>query len=65
MQVKLITAALSNKVEKYGRSIVIVPNKDLVTQTYADYANGLDVGVYYGDKKQLGQQSILFVLGRV
>jgi len=51
----LITAALSNKVEKYGRSIVIVPNKDLVTQTYADYANlGLDVGVYYGDKKQLG-----------
>ena len=51
----LITAALSNKVEKYGRSIVIVPNKDLVTQTYADYANlGLDVGVYYGDKKELG-----------
>jgi len=52
----LITAALSSKVEKYGRSIVIVPNKDLVTQTYADYINlGLDVGVYYGDKKEIGK----------
>lgn len=52
----LITAALSAKVEKYGRSIVIVPNKDLVTQTQADYINlGLDVGVYYGDKKELGR----------
>jgi len=52
----LITAALSNTVEKYGRSIVIVPNKDLVTQTYADYVNlGLDVGVYFGDKKELGK----------
>ena len=46
---------MSAQVEKYGRSIVIVTNKDLVTQTYADYANpGLDVGVYYGDKKELG-----------
>ena len=52
----LITAALSAKVEDYGRSIVIVPNKDLVTQTYADYKNlGLDVGVYYGDKKEYGK----------
>ena len=42
----LVTAALSASVEKYGRSIVIVPNKSLVTQTEADYVNmGLDVGV--------------------
>lgn len=52
----LITAALSYCVEKYGRSIVIVPNKSLVTQTEADYINlGLDVGVYYGDRKELGK----------
>ena len=52
----LITAALSYNVEQYGRSIVIVPNKDLVRQTYDDYVNlGLDVGVYYGDKKELGK----------
>jgi len=51
----LITAALSERVEQYGRSIVIVPNKDLVRQTADDYANlGLDVGVYFGDKKQIG-----------
>ena len=52
----LITAALSYKAEKYGRSIVIVPNKDLVNQTCADYINlGLDVGVYFGDKKEFGR----------
>lgn len=49
----LMTAALSYSVEKYGRSIVIVPNKSLVTQTEADYLNlGLDVGVYFGDRKE-------------
>jgi superfamily II DNA or RNA helicase len=49
----LMTAALSNSVEKYGRSIVIVPNKSLVTQTESDYINlGLDVGVYFGDRKE-------------
>jgi superfamily II DNA or RNA helicase len=52
----LITAALSNSIENYGRSIVIVPNKSLVTQTEADYINlGLDVGVYYGDRKEYGK----------
>jgi len=52
----LITAALSERVEAYGRSIVIVPNKDLVRQTFDDYNNlGLDVGVYFGDKKELGK----------
>lgn len=49
----LVTAVLSHKCEPYGRSIVIVPNKDLVTQTEADYKNlGLDVGVFYGDRKE-------------
>ena len=49
----LITAALSNCVEEYGRSIVIVPNTSLVTQTEKDYINlGLDVGVYYGGRKE-------------
>ncbi len=52
----LVTASLSQRAEKYGRSIVIVPNKDLVRQTYDDYVNlGLDVGVYFGDKKEIGK----------
>jgi superfamily II DNA or RNA helicase len=52
----IMTATLSHCAEKYGRTIVIVPNKDLVTQTEEDYINvGLDVGVYYGDRKDLGK----------
>lgn len=53
----LMTAALSKSVEEYGRSIVIVPNKSLVVQTEADYINlGLDVGVYFGDRKEFNKQ---------
>jgi superfamily II DNA or RNA helicase len=49
----IMIAALSKSVEYYGRSIVIVPNKSLVVQTEADYINlGLDVGVYFGDRKE-------------
>ena len=49
----LITAALSDCCEQYGRTIVIVPNKDLVVQTERDYKNlGLDVGVLFGDRKE-------------
>jgi superfamily II DNA or RNA helicase len=49
----IMTAALSKSVEIYGRTIVIVPNKSLVVQTEADYINlGLDVGVYFGDRKE-------------
>ena len=49
----LITAALSSMCEPHGRTIVIVPNKDLVVQTERDYKNlGLDVGVLFGDRKQ-------------
>ncbi len=53
----VMTAALSDAVSSYGRSIVIVPNKSLVTQTEKDYVNmGLDVGVYFGDRKEWGRQ---------
>lgn len=53
----IMTAALSWNIEKYGRSIVIVPNKSLVTQTEKDYVNlGLDVGVYFGDRKDYNKQ---------
>lgn len=49
----IMTAVLSQRVEKYGRSVVIVPSKSLVTQTEADYKNlGLDVGVLFGDRKE-------------
>ena len=52
----LITAVLSHRCEPHGRTIVIVPNKSLVTQTEADYINmGLDVGVYFGDRKEFGK----------
>ena len=52
----IITATLSNITDTYGRSLVIVPNKSLVTQTEEDYINcGLDVGVYFGDRKELGK----------
>lgn len=52
----IMTAVLSHSIEQYGRSIVIVPNKSLVTQTEADYRNlGLDVGVYFGDRKEFNK----------
>jgi len=52
----LITAVLSHRCEAHGRTIVIVPNKSLVTQTEADYINmGLDVGVFFGDRKEFGK----------
>jgi superfamily II DNA or RNA helicase len=52
----IMTAALSHSVEQYGRSLVIVPNKSLVTQTERDYRNlGLDVGVFFGDRKEFGR----------
>ena len=51
----IITAALSRSVEPHGKSIVIVPSKSLIIQTEKDYvALGLDVGVYYGDRKEIG-----------
>lgn len=53
----LITGVLSNKIEPYGRSIVIVPSKDLVTQTEETYINmELDVGVFFGDRKEFNKK---------
>ena len=50
----ITTATLSQMCEQYGRTIIIVPNKSLVEQTEEDFINcGLDVGVYYGDRKDL------------
>jgi superfamily II DNA or RNA helicase len=52
----IITATLAKICEKYGRTITIVPNKSLVEQTEEDFINcQLDVGVYYGDRKDLNR----------
>ncbi len=52
----ITTATLSHCCEKYGRTIIIVPNKSLVEQTEEDFINlGLNVGVYYGDRKELNR----------
>ena len=52
----IMTAALSHAVTPYGRSVIIVPNKSLVTQTERDYINmGLDTGVFFGDRKEFGR----------
>jgi superfamily II DNA or RNA helicase len=56
----IITATLSKIIEPYGRTVVIVPNKSLVGQTEADYKNiGLDVGVFYGERKEVGHQHVI------
>lgn len=52
----IVTATLAKICEKYGRTVIIVPNKSLVEQTEEDFVNcGLDVGVYYGDRKEIGK----------
>ena len=49
----MITACLSSRCEQYGRTLIIVPNKNLVLQTERDYKLlGLDVGVWFGDRKE-------------
>ena len=53
----IMTAALSERIQQYGRSIIIVPSKSLVAQTEKDYhALKLDVGVYFGDRKEVNHQ---------
>lgn len=52
----ITTATLSHLCEPYGRTIIIVPSKNLVVQTEEDYVNlGLDVGVYFGARKELNK----------
>jgi superfamily II DNA or RNA helicase len=52
----ITTATLAQLCEPFGRTIVIVPNKSLVEQTEEDFVNvDLDVGVYYGDRKDLNK----------
>jgi superfamily II DNA or RNA helicase len=52
----ILTATLCHACEKYGRTLIIVPNRSLVEQTYEDFNNvGLDTGVYFGTKKELGR----------
>lgn len=52
----LMTATMSILCEKYGKTIIIVPSKSLVTQTEEDYINlGLDVGVFFGERKEIGR----------
>jgi len=50
-----ICAALARKVSQYGRIIMVVPNVDLITQTYALFNDvlGIDTGVFHGTKKEL------------
>jgi len=53
----VITAALSQACEQYGRTIVVVPNRSLVTQTEEDYIlMGLDVGVIFGGRHEYGHK---------
>ncbi len=56
----IITAALCQLVELYGRTLTIVPNKSLVTQTEEDFVTcNLDTGVYYGDRKEVGRYNTI------
>lgn len=51
----IICGAISKMCEEFGRTLIIVPSKSLVTQTEEDYVNlGLDVGVFFGDRKEVG-----------
>lgn len=53
----LLSAAMSMLCEPFGRTIIIVPSKQLVLQTEEDYQNiGLDVGVFFGDRKEIDRQ---------
>lgn len=52
----IISAALAERCGVHGRTLIIVPNKSLVVQTERDYRNlGLDVGVFFGDRKEWGK----------
>ena len=49
----IVSAVLAHRCEQHGRTVIVVPNTDLVRQTESDYKLiGLDVGVFYGDRKE-------------
>jgi superfamily II DNA or RNA helicase len=53
----ILGTVLCQRCEQYGRTIMIVPNKSLVVQTERDYRLlGLDVGVWFGDRKEFGHK---------
>lgn len=56
----MICATMVKSVEKYGRTITIVPSTDLVQQTYNDYELvGLDCGMFYADQKDFNAQHVV------
>lgn len=56
----IVTATLAKMIEPYGKTLCIVPNKNLVLQTEEDYKNlGLDVGVFYGERKEVNATHII------
>ena len=56
----LICAALCKLTEEHGRTVTIVPNRDLVDQTYETYKMvGLDAGrIYHGTRELTNQHTI-------
>lgn len=53
----IICGALCKMTEEFGRTITIVPNRDLVDQTYDDYVMlGLDAGKIYHGSRELDKQ---------
>lgn len=56
----LVCATLAHLCQPYGKTLTIVPSKSLVEQTEEAFVNvGLDVGVYYGDRKNLDATHII------
>ena len=50
----LICGCLVKTLEPYGKTLTIVPNKQLVQQTEKEYSNlGLSTGVFFGERKEL------------
>lgn len=53
----IMCAAISKIIQPHGRTIIVVPSKDLVLQTETDYIHlGLNVGVFYGNRKEFNKQ---------
>ena len=56
----IVTATMAHICEPFGRTLTIVPSKSLVLQTEETFiAVGLDVGVYYSERKNLSSTHII------